>query len=276
MSNIDITNSGGNVPVNGILFLQGNDSVSVGADPSTHVIKVLGNNTQGVNVTGNAGTHIETITMFDATTTQKGVVLLATNAETITGANTTKVTTPDDIKAKLGVQTLHGIPYGNATTGAIQWLAEAQDGFFPIGDTGGVPILGTVTSLDGSITVILGPGTIDLSASSAKGTATTVGAVTANVLTIPLGGTPGTFQFEARVKAFESTTPAGAGYNIFATIRTDGTNATVIGNQPIFNEDDVLEDADAYFIADGSNNAILQVLGVAGLTINWSGETEVT
>jgi hypothetical protein len=94
-------------------------------------------------------------------------------------------------------------------------------------------------------------------------------------LTIPLGVVAGTFQFEARVKAFESTTPAGAGYNIYATFTTDGIAATLVGDQPIFNEDAALSTADAYFVASG-NNAVLQVLGVALLTIDWAGETEVT
>lgn len=107
------------------------------------------------------------------------------------------------------------------------------------------------------------------------GTAETIGAVTANVLTIPLGTVPGTYQFEARVKAFDAATPSGAGYNIYATFTTDGAACTLVGEQPVFNEDPALVAADAYFIASG-NDAILQVLGVAGLTIEWSAETEIT
>lgn len=110
---------------------------------------------------------------------------------------------------------------------------------------------------------------------SFDGEATTVNAVTADVLTIPLGSVAGTFQFEARVKAYEATTPAGAGYNVYGTFITDGSAATLVGDQPIFNEDAALAAADAYFIASG-NDAILQVLGVAGLTINWIAETAVT
>jgi hypothetical protein len=105
--------------------------------------------------------------------------------------------------------------------------------------------------------------------------ATTVGATTANLITVPLGPIAGTYQFEARVKAYEATTPAGAGYNVYGTLITDGTTARLVGNQDVFNEDAVLELADAYFIASG-NNAVLQVLGVTGLTINWVGETEIT
>jgi hypothetical protein len=258
-----------------IATLTGNTGGAVGPEPITFNVNILGDTTQGVHVNGNAGTWTETITIDNATTAQKGVVLLASNAETIAGTDTTKATTPDDIKAKLGTQTLHGIPYGNSTTGAIQWLAEATDGQIPIGDTGGVPVLANITSLDGSITITNGPGSIDLSATAFKGTATTVGATTQNLITVPLGVVAGTFQFEARVKAFEAGTPAAAGYNIYATFRTDGASATLVGEQPIFNEDAALSTADAYFVASG-NNAVLQVLGVALLTIDWVGETEVT
>jgi hypothetical protein len=230
--------------------------------------------TNGVTASPTTGNVV--VSGVQSTTTQIGVVTLATNAETVAGTDTSKVTTPDDIKAKLGTQTLHGLAYGNSTTGAVQWLAEATDGQIPIGDTGGVPILANIISSNGTVTVTNGPGSIDLSVTNENvGTATTVGAVTSDIITIPLGGVAGTFQFEARVKAFDAATPSGAGYNIYATLRTDGATATLIGNQDVFNEDAALSDADAYFIASG-NNAVLQVLGVTGLTINWSAETEIT
>ena len=279
MSGISLTNNNGGItPVNpDIEFIQGNDGINVPPNPTTHIILLKGDNTQGVDTSGNAVTYTETITMFDATEAQKGVVLLASNAETIAGTVTTKATTPDDIKAKLGAQTLHGLAYGAGTTAAIQWLGEAADGQIPIGDTGGIPILNNITSLNGTVTIVNGPGSIDLSvANEVVDTTTTIGATTSDLLTIPLGAVAGTFQFEARVKAFESTIPAGAGYNIYATYRTNGSVATLIGQQPVFNEDAALIAADAYFTTDGSNNAILQVLGVALLTINWSGEAEET
>lgn len=277
MSSICITNvNGGVTPVDTpIEFIEGNDGNAVPPDSTTHILLLLGDNTQGIDVSGTILTSTGVITAFDATEAQKGVVLLASNAEAIAGTDTGKAITADDLKAKLGAQTLHGIPYGNAQTGVIQWLAEATDGQIPIGDTGGVPILANITSLDGSITITNGAGTIDLSASAFKGTADTIGAVTADLITIPLGLVAGTYQFEARAKAFESTTPAGAGYNIYATFTTDGASATLVGNQDIFNEDAALSTADAYFVASG-NNAVLQVLGVAALTLHWSGETALT
>lgn len=236
------------------------------------VSSVTGSN--GVTASPTTGDTI--VSGIQATTSQIGVVTLATNAETIAGTDTSKVTTPDDIKAKLGAQTLHGLAYGNSTTGALQWLAEATDGQIPIGDTGGVPVLGNITSSDGSVTITNGPGTIDLSvANEETGTGTTNGVAIANIITIPLGSVAGVFQFEARVKGFDSATPSAAGYNVYATFRTDGATATLVGNQDVFNEDPAMATADAYFIASG-NNAVLQVLGVLGLIINWSAETEIT
>lgn len=126
-----------------------------------------------------------------------------------------------------------------------------------------------ITSDDATNTVDFKP------ADQFEGTATTVGATTADLFSVPLGATPGTFQFEARVKAFNAATPAAAGFNIYATFITNGTTARLVGEQPIFNEDMALEDCDANFVASG-NNAILRVLGVTGLTIVWDGETQVT
>ena len=268
--------STGTPGVANIEYVAGNTGGNVPANPATHVVNIIGDTVQGVHVNGNAGTYTETITIDDATTAQKGVVLLASALEAVAGTDTTKAMTPADVQAKVGVQTLNGLAYGAGNAAAIAWLGEAADGQIPIGQTGGIPVLANITSLNGTVTITNGPGTIDLSVTNELvGTATTVGAVTQDVITVPLGGVAGTFQFEARVKAFDAVTPSGAGYNIYATLRTDGVTATLIGNQDVFNEDAALNAADAYFIASG-NNAILQVLGVTGLTINWSAETEIT
>lgn len=271
MSNISITNPNtGITPVDpDIEFIQGNDGINVGPNPTTHIVLLLGDNAQGVFTSGNAGIYTETITVIDSTSSLKGVVQLANDASAINGASSTKAVTPESLKAKLGVQTLHGLAYGTGTTAAIAWLGEATDGQIPIGDTGGPPILANITSADGSVVITNGAGTIDLSTITNSGTATTVNAVTADVITIPLGGVAGTFQFEARAKAYEASGPSGAGYNIYATFTTDGVAATLVGNQDIFNEDVALAAADAYFVAS-ANNAVLQVLGVAALTLNWT------
>jgi len=106
-----------------------------------------------------------------------------------------------------------------------------------------------------------------------SGTGQTVGAVTADLITIPLGATPATYAIEARIAGFESTTPAGCGYSLFATFRTTGAAAVVCGTvDKITNEEAALIAANATMVASG-NNAVVQVTGVAALTINWKAFT---
>lgn len=103
-----------------------------------------------------------------------------------------------------------------------------------------------------------------------QGTTTTVGAVTGDAITFALGATPGTYAIEVRVAGFEATTPAGVGYSLFGSIRTTGAAGSIIGTvDRINNEDPALVTANATIIAS-ANNAIIQVTGVAGLTLNWS------
>jgi hypothetical protein len=103
-----------------------------------------------------------------------------------------------------------------------------------------------------------------------QGTVSTAGAVTGDLLTFDLGATPGTYKFVFNIAGFDSATPAGLGYDIDATLRTDGATATVIST-PDGDEDEdvVLLNADWDVIGSG-NNAIVRVTGVAGLNINWS------
>lgn len=106
------------------------------------------------------------------------------------------------------------------------------------------------------------------------GSLTTSGAVTSNIITFPLGVTPGTYTFDCDVVAFESTNPAGAGYNIWGTIRTTGAAAIIVGiPDKIVNEDAALILSDVSLTVSG-NSMILQVSGIAGLNINW--ESDVT
>lgn len=103
-----------------------------------------------------------------------------------------------------------------------------------------------------------------------QGTTSTVGAVTADIITFSLGATPGTYAFEVRISGFEATTPAGVGYSLFASVRTTGAAATLCGTPDLIeNEEAALIAADVTMVVSG-NNAIVRVTGVAALTINWS------
>jgi len=103
-----------------------------------------------------------------------------------------------------------------------------------------------------------------------QGTASTIGAVTTNLVTFSLGVTPAVFVIEANFAAFESTTPAGAGYSLFGTVQTTGIVSSLVGTpDKINNESLALMPGTADIVVSG-NNAILRVTGTAGFTVNWS------
>lgn len=102
--------------------------------------------------------------------------------------------------------------------------------------------------------------------------ATTVGAVTEDIRTITLTDV-GTYTIEVRLAAWEATNPAGAGFSFNGVVRTDGVTAVLIGDADGFSHSDSsLSTANALISVSG-NTAIIQVVGVLGLTINWGAFT---
>lgn len=154
--NLFITGSGSSP----IETLTGNSGGPVGPD-GTFNINVIGNNSVGIDVVGTPAMNQLMIIGLQSSTTQIGVVQLATNAETIAGTDTDKAITADDLKAKLGTQTQFGLPIGGSDSGVINWTAAPTDGQILIGSTGLTPVLNTITGGAG-ITVTNGPGTITI------------------------------------------------------------------------------------------------------------------
>lgn len=162
------------------------------AMPIANIIEFLGTALQGISSSASGNTVIYTIA--DATTSQKGVSELATNAETIGGSVSNTVVTPSSLAAKLGDQTQDSIAYGNTTSGAIQWLDPLTDGQLVIGSFGNAPVGATLTAGAG-VTITNGPGSINISATSSvaitfdadTGSATPA----ANVITIAGDATQG-------------------------------------------------------------------------------------
>lgn len=102
------------------------------------------------------------------------------------------------------------------------------------------------------------------------GAVTTVGAVTTTCMTFNLGVTPGVYGFEIFLNALDTTTPSGASYRIRADLRTTGAAATIIGTVDYNeNEEAAMVPADWVVSAVG-NSLVLNVTGVAGLTVRWS------
>jgi len=130
-------------------------------------------------LTGN-GTNA--ITAIDAAAATTGHVLTAVNgtaptfqappsttfasdAETITGTESAKAVAPSNLKAKLGAQTSHGLPYGAGDSNAIVWTAEPSHGQILIGNTGNVPALGTITA-GTNVTVVNAASSITISSTT--------------------------------------------------------------------------------------------------------------
>ena len=131
----------------GTLTLRGNTGVfgeTITGDtggplsPTAGNWNIIGTALQGLSFAGSGSTLTGTIAT--ATTSQKGVLLLASNAQAIAGTDTANAVTSDDLKAKLGVQTNHGIAYGQTTTSALGWTAAGTTGQVLTAVTGSAPI----------------------------------------------------------------------------------------------------------------------------------------
>lgn len=153
--------------------------------------------------------------------------------------------------ASAGLQSLTGDAGG----------AVGPDAFHNINIVGGPGIDVVGTPGTNTLTVLLNGGL--------EGTGTTIGAVTADLITVPLGTTPGVYLFKIDVVGFDAITPLGTAYFITAAARTTGAAAVEIGGQA---SDDLEEGAliagDADMVCFG-NDAIIRVTGTAGKTISW-------
>ena len=106
---------------------------------------------------------------------------------------------------------------------------------------------------------------------TASGTGQTVGAVTDDIITFPLGAVAGTYQVEGSIAAYDAGTPSGGGIRTFVAVRTSGVAGTICdSSDPIKNLELAINGSTAEFLVSG-NNLILRVTGVAALTIEWAG-----
>jgi hypothetical protein len=144
-------------------------------------------------------------------------------------------------------------------------------------DTGGAVGGLNVNLLTGDgITTTGNPGTSTITITLdgyTRGTGQTIGAVTADLITLPLGAVATTYLIEAKIAGFESTTPTGCGYNLICGARTTGAASVILGTQDKYvAEGTGLAACDASFVAVG-NTVIVRVTGAAALTINWAATT---
>ena len=102
-------------------------------------------------------------------------------------------------------------------------------------------------------------------------TVTTTDATLTTLITFSLGATPATFYVYGNVVAFNSSTPSGGAYSFSGGYRTDGLTATELGTEFHDEFESVVLITSDIFLSASGNNVLLQVQGVAGLTINWNG-----
>jgi len=157
------------------------------------------------------------------------------------------------------------LPSVETLTGDFGGIVNA-DAAFNINILGGANVTTTGNPVTNTITIATTGGD--------TGTGQTIGAVTDDVITFALGAIAGVYTFHAKVVAYEATTPAGAGYEITACVRTTGAAGVLVG-VPVINaiEEAALVAANATMVVLG-NNAIIQVTGVLALTIDWTAELD--
>lgn len=119
--------------------------------------------------------------------------------------------------------------------------------------------------VDGFVSLIGGSATV-------SGTATTIGAVTADVISVDLLSVKGTFTFRISIAAYCSASTGsdvdlGNGYTITGSVRTNGVTATQIGLETR-DEFEEIAGATVNLIVSG-NNGIIRVTGAANDTIKW-------
>lgn len=133
-------------------FLTDDGAPAVEPD-GTGQVSILGGT--GIDVTGQGPGNTITVSGEDSTVTNKGIVLLATDAQSIAGALTNNYAiNPSSLKAKLGVQTDHGIALGTGTGTALNYTAVGATGKLLIGNTGADPAFGSTAYADFSFSNI--------------------------------------------------------------------------------------------------------------------------
>lgn len=106
-------------------------------------------------------------------------------------------------------------------TGAIT-TATLADGELAIGVTGGAPVAGAITSLDASVTVTLGAGTIDLSVAGGSGFSWSEDTTTSIALAVDQG------YISTNASPVTATLPATAALGSYIRVLSNGTGLVTI------------------------------------------------
>lgn len=162
-----------------------------------------------------------------------------------------------------------------ASTPSVSTQFTANDGTIGIPAGNNLNLLGddtTANNVNGIETTANPNGSANfyvLLTNRLQGTVTTADATPTPIITF----TPtvvGSYTIETRITAYNTTDTLGAGYSLFGTARYDGVNSNLCGTADrIVNEETGMENATSTFTVSGAN-ILINAVGLAGKTINWS------
>lgn len=102
------------------------------------------------------------------------------------------------------------------------------------------------------------------------GAVTTTDDTPTTLISLSLGGTPGTYLVQGDITAYDVTDAAGASYTFVGAAVTDGA----VGTEISVESKDVFEQAamaaSDFNLGVSVNSAFIEVIGIVGKTINWS------
>lgn len=102
------------------------------------------------------------------------------------------------------------------------------------------------------------------------GTVNTTDATLTTIISFALGATPGTYYVFGNLQAFNASNPAGGAYSFSAGYITDGVNGIELGIEFRDQFEQVALVTSDIFLSVSGNNVLVQVQGVAGLSIDWN------
>lgn len=130
--------------------------------------------------------NIESNSGVQATEVVVGITRYATDAEAEAGVVTDAAIVPTSLAAKLGAQTIYGLPIGASSISPITWTANPTDGQILIGATLATPALATISEGD-NITVTNAANSITVSVSDTTEHAVQIGNAAGSLTSMDVG-----------------------------------------------------------------------------------------
>lgn len=218
---------GGGVAIGSLLLDDSNLVTAIGG-----TVSLTGDSAKGVS-TFMPGLATAEITIADSSTIQKGVVILATNAEAIAGVDTTKAMTSDDVSAKLGPMTANSLLVGQGLGSAFTSVGPGVVGQALVSSGPGVDPQFTSNLVVGSTGIVTTPNQSGSSAYKSADSANQTGDLTPVQLVYDVEDYDLRSEYDTATGIFTAT--AAGLYQInFAVLLKNLTAAHNVGNIQIY------------------------------------------